>query len=117
MRPAGPRQATARLPTHTRPGPICIRVTTKSAIKAATNALRNACQLVRKVGDAARNSAGKIRVTVENPICFLGAHAARLTLQMSENPIDDSGIGDDGDNLHLCAPRHREEDPPRKSSG
>src|SRR5437667_9546827 len=29
--------------------------------------------------------------------------AARLTLQMSENPIDDSGIGDDGDNLHLCA--------------
>ena len=29
--------------------------------------------------------------------------AARLTLQVSENPIDDSGIGDDGDNLHLCA--------------
>ncbi len=31
------------------------------------------------------------------------AGAARLTLQVSENPIDDSGIGDDGDNLHLCA--------------
>ncbi len=29
--------------------------------------------------------------------------AARLTLQVPENPIDDSGIGDDGDNLHLCA--------------
>src|SRR5213594_1531989 len=29
--------------------------------------------------------------------------AARLTLHVSENPIDDSGIGDDGDNLHLCA--------------
>src|SRR5947208_8702418 len=24
-------------------------------------------------------------------------------LQVSENPIDESGIGDDGDNLHLCA--------------
>ncbi len=32
-----------------------------------------------------------------------GPGAARLTLQVSENPIDDSGIGDDGDNLHLCA--------------
>src|SRR2546426_4147986 len=31
------------------------------------------------------------------------ARAARLTLQVSENPIDDSGIGDDGDNLHFCA--------------
>src|SRR5438445_13287069 len=28
--------------------------------------------------------------------------AARLTLQVSENLIDGSGIGDDGDNLHLC---------------
>src|SRR5216117_1281681 len=29
--------------------------------------------------------------------------AARLTLQVSENPINASGIGDEGDNLHLCA--------------
>src|SRR5436309_15664899 len=29
--------------------------------------------------------------------------AARLTLQASENLIDDSGIGDDGSSLHLCA--------------
>src|SRR6266536_6304717 len=29
--------------------------------------------------------------------------AARLTLQVSENPIDDSGTGDDGD---LCGPPH-----------
>src|SRR5947207_16010582 len=32
-----------------------------------------------------------------------GPGRGTVTLQVSENPIDDSGIGDDGDNLHLCA--------------
>ena len=49
----------------------------------------------------------KIIVRNCRPAVALAARRVRgaphPTIEMSENPTDDSGIGDDGDNLHLCA--------------